>query len=198
MRKVIVTNIVSLDGYYEGPGADVMALPMDSAFNEYNLERMQAASTVLLGRRSFELFSSYWPSIADAPEDPTNPALDATNREISRVYNGRSKVVVTDSYTPPPDNAWRDTTTTISSRGVRDWIAGRDEDEEVVVYGSRTMWNGLLHAGLVAELHLMVGPVALGGGTPIFTRPVPPMRLVGTRTFEGSSNVLLRYAPDRD
>ena len=107
MRKVIVTNIVSLDGYHEGPGADVMALPMDSAFDDYNLERMQAASAVLLGRRSFELFSSYWPAIAEAPEDPTNPALDATNREISRIYNGRPKVVVTDSYTPPPDNAWR-------------------------------------------------------------------------------------------
>jgi hypothetical protein len=42
---------------------------------------------VLLGRTSFELFSSYWPAIADAPPDPDNRALSADNRELSRIYN---------------------------------------------------------------------------------------------------------------
>ena len=36
MRKLIVTNIVSIDGYYEGPGGNVMAMNMDDAFNAYN------------------------------------------------------------------------------------------------------------------------------------------------------------------
>jgi hypothetical protein len=39
MRKLIVANIVSLDGYHEGPGKDVMAMPFDEAFDEYNAER---------------------------------------------------------------------------------------------------------------------------------------------------------------
>jgi hypothetical protein len=43
MRKLIVVTFMSLDGFYEGPGKDVMALPMDITFSEYNLERMQAA-----------------------------------------------------------------------------------------------------------------------------------------------------------
>ena len=59
MRTVVVSNIVSLDGSFEGPGGDVMALNMDAAFDAYNLERIRAAGTVLLGRRSFEGFSSY-------------------------------------------------------------------------------------------------------------------------------------------
>ena len=42
MRNLIVCNIVSLDGYYEGPGGDVMALPFDQGFNEYNAERLRA------------------------------------------------------------------------------------------------------------------------------------------------------------
>ena len=88
MRQVIVNNIMSLDGYYEGPGRNVMVMNMDKAFDGYNLERIQAAGTVLLGRTSFEGFSSYWPSIADAPDDPGNPALSAGNRELSRIYNG--------------------------------------------------------------------------------------------------------------
>jgi hypothetical protein len=47
MRKVIVNNIMSLDGYYEGPGRNVKVLNMDEAFDTYNLERIQSA-----GRRS--------------------------------------------------------------------------------------------------------------------------------------------------
>ena len=54
------------------------------------------------------------------------------------------------------------------------------------------MWNGLLAKGLVDELHLMVGPAALGGGTPIFGQPMTG-RLIEARRFDGSENVLLRY-----
>ena len=48
MRKLIVCNIISLDGYVEGPGRNVMALPMDGFFDEHNLERLRAADTLLL------------------------------------------------------------------------------------------------------------------------------------------------------
>ena len=60
MRKLIVTNAMSLDGYYEGPGKDVMALfayrwayPTDESFDAYNAERLRAADTLLLGRVSY-------------------------------------------------------------------------------------------------------------------------------------------------
>jgi hypothetical protein len=48
----------ALDGYYEGPGRNVMVLNMDEAFDTYNLERIRTAGTVLLGQTSFEGFSS--------------------------------------------------------------------------------------------------------------------------------------------
>ncbi len=58
MRKLIVCNAMSLDGYYEGPGKNVMALfdyrweayPTDESFDAYNAERLRAADTLLLGR----------------------------------------------------------------------------------------------------------------------------------------------------
>jgi hypothetical protein len=53
MRKLIVSNIMSLDGYFEGPGRDVMALPMDGFFDEQNLERLRAADTLLLGAATY-------------------------------------------------------------------------------------------------------------------------------------------------
>ena len=64
MRKLVVSNIVSLESYYEGPGRDVMVLPMDTAFDAYNAERLRAADTLLLGRATFEGFKSFWPSVA--------------------------------------------------------------------------------------------------------------------------------------
>jgi dihydrofolate reductase len=73
-------------------------------------------------------------------------------------------------------------------------------DGEIVVFGSHTMWNGLLAQGLVDELHLTVSPGVLGGGTPIFVGPTATpvgMQVVEVRPFEGSDNVLLRYAPQR-
>jgi dihydrofolate reductase len=63
------------------------------------------------------------------------------------------------------------------------------------VFGSRTLWNDLLVAGLVDELHVMVGAGVLGAGTPAFgAGPVPPLRLVDTVRRDGSDNLLLRYA----
>jgi riboflavin biosynthesis pyrimidine reductase len=62
------------------------------------------------------------------------------------------------------------------------------------MFGSRTLWNDQLVAGLVDELHLMIGAAVLGGGTPAFgAEPVEPLRLVSTRRRDGSDNLLLRY-----
>lgn len=198
MRKVVVCNIMSLDGYYEGPGRDVMVLNMDQAFDAYNLERIRSAGSVLLGRTSYNGFSSYWPGIADAPDDPDNRALSADNRELSRIYNQLEKVVVTDSGAPSADNPWHDTTTIIRRDDVADWLAGERERDtgDILIFGSRTLWNGLLARGLIDELHLMVGPRILGGGTPIFKVPAD-LTLLGTRRFDGSDNVQLSYAGPR-
>lgn len=73
MRKLIVTNMMSLDGYYEGPGKNVMALfsyrqnayPTDQSFDEYNAERLRSADTLVLGRVTYQSFKDYWPPIAD-------------------------------------------------------------------------------------------------------------------------------------
>jgi dihydrofolate reductase len=195
MRTVTVCNIMSVDGFYEDSAHNPLVLNMDEAFDAYNLERISAADIVLLGRTSFEGFSSYWPAIADAPADPDNRALSADNRELSRIYNRLPKIVVSDSYSVPDENAWRDNTTVISRADATSWVAAeRDRGiGDILVFGSRTMWNGLLQQDLIDELHLMVSPNALGSGTPIFDAPVD-LNLLEARRFDGSRNVLLRYA----
>ena len=93
MRKLIVSNIMSLDGYYEGLGENVMVLPMDEAFDAYNAERLRAADTLLLGRTTYDGFKGFWPYMADDPN--ATPA----QREISRLDNAIDKVVISDTMT---------------------------------------------------------------------------------------------------
>src|SRR5437899_7077883 len=71
MRKIIVYNIISLDGYHTGPGNDVSVMfPMmgGRAFNGYNAELLRTADTFLVGRVSHELFHGYWPKVAENPD----------------------------------------------------------------------------------------------------------------------------------
>lgn len=190
MRKLIVCNIVSLDGYYEGPGGDVMALPFDEGFDDYNAERLRAADTLLLGRKSYEGFKSYWPPIAD------DPNARPVEREISRLDTAIDKVVVSDSLTADQTAPWHNTRI-VSRADAHEQITelksgpGRD----ILVFGSHTLWNDLLTHALVDELHLMIGAGVLGAGTPAFNgRPPVSLQLIDTRTWDGSSLVLARYA----
>jgi dihydrofolate reductase len=189
MRKLIVTNVVSLDGYFEGPGGNVMAMNMDHAFDAYNRERLEAADTLLLGRSTFEMFQGFWPAVAD------NSQASEDNRAISRRDNEIDKIVVSDCLPADGLTAWKDTTRVISRADAHRAIAEvKDGDGgDILIFGSHVLWNDLLAAGLVDEVHLMVGPAALGDGTPAFTAPAT-LRRLDTRTWDGSDNVLVRYA----
>jgi dihydrofolate reductase len=197
MRKLVVSNAMSLDGYYEGPGKNVMALfdyrwdvyPTDESFDAYNAERLRAADTLLLGRVSYEGFKGFWPSVAD---DPNATPLQ---REISRLNNAIDKVVISDSLTSEETEPWHNTRI-ISRAGAHGHIAELKSQtgKDILVFGSRTLWNDLLANDLVDELHLMNSPVVLGAGTPLFDgQPAVSLRLIETRTWDGSGNVLVRY-----
>jgi dihydrofolate reductase len=196
MGSVIVTNIVSLDGFHADAEGSPLALNMDAAFDAYNLERIQHAGSVLLGATSYQMFSSFWPYVADAPADPANPGLSDVNRAFSRIYNQVPKVVVSDGFTPPEDNPWFATTSRVGRQDAASWIRserGRDAGD-IVVFGSRTTWIALLRQGVVDEIHLVVSPRALGSGVPAFEDSTE-LALLGAGTLAGSDNVLVRYAP---
>jgi dihydrofolate reductase len=201
MRKLIVCNIMSLDGYVDGPGGSVMVLPMDNYFNEHNLERLRAADTLLLGARTYTGFKSFWPAVADdptvAPAVAANPEVAEVTRETGQRNNQIQKTVVSDSLTADDTAPWTDTTTIVRRADAHQAIADLKSQpgREILTFGSRTLWNDLLTAGLVDELHLMLGATVLGGGTPAFPRAnVPPLRLLTTERRGPSNNLLLRYA----
>ncbi|HEV8570543.1 MAG TPA: dihydrofolate reductase family protein [Actinoplanes sp.] len=189
MRKLIVCNIMSLDGYYEGQGKNVMVMPLDNAFDAYCAERLGAAGTLLLGRTTYDGFKGFWPSVAD------DPSFTPTQREIPRRDNEIDKVVVSDSLAPDETAPWHNTRI-VGRADAHEQIAElkRQTGGEILMFGSHSLWSDLLADGLVDELHLMIGPVVVGGGTPVFDgQPPVSLQLAGTRTWDGSGNVLVRY-----
>ena len=192
MSKVIVTNSMSVDGYTEGPGGNVMAMPMDHAFDEYNAERMRSAGSLLLGGTTYRGFVGFWPTALE------NPELTPGSTEIAQRYaDGIPITVVSDTLTEDETGPWRDQTTIVRRADAHEAVARLREQDggDALMYGSRTLWGDLLAHGLVDELHLMVGPSLVAGDHHAFAG-VPPtgLRLLDVRRWDGSDNVLLSYA----
>ncbi len=167
-----------------------MVMPFDAGFSDYNAERLRAADTLLLGRTSYEGFRAYWPKVA---EDMTQPAVE---REISRLNAAIEKIVVSNSLRPDEVDGWGPTRVVRRADAHAELAAlKRGPGRDILIFGSRLLWNDLLAAGLVEELHLLIGAGVVGEGVRAFgTRPPGSLRLLDTRTFDGSSLLLARYA----
>src|SRR6478609_3026387 len=96
MRKIIVYNVVSLDGYHTGVGNDpsVMFPMMGDVFDSYNAELLRTADVQLMGRVSFELFQSFWPAVA---ADPTAAQWTDAQRDLSEAGKAVKGIVVSDT-----------------------------------------------------------------------------------------------------
>ena len=191
MRKLIVSNLISLDGYASGPGSDVMSLPFDTTFSDYNLELIQAAAILVAGATTYRGLLSYWPLVAD---DPAQPEVE---RAISRRHRDLQHLVISDTLTAEETGPWRENTTIVRRDEARDAIAQAKKGVggSLLAFGSMTTWNDLLAAGLVDELHMMVGAGVLLDGVPAFSvQPPGPMRLTSARQLGDSNIALLVYS----
>jgi dihydrofolate reductase len=189
MRKLIVCSLISLDGFYSGADGDLSAMPFDAGFSDYNAERLRAADTLLLGRKTFEAFRDYWPGVAD---DASQPAVE---RDISRLNTAMGKVVVSDRLKSDQLDGWGPVRV-VDRASAHDEVAALKEapGREILIFGSHVLWNDLLAAGLIDELHLMIGAGIVGEGVRAFLgRPPGLLRLLEARALEGSSLLLARY-----
>ncbi len=190
MRKIIVFNVVSLDGYHTGPDNDpsVMFPMMGGVFDTYTAELLRAADTTLVGRVSFELFNSFWP---DVVRDPDSPRWTAEQRELAKAGAEVPTVVVSDTLTGDLPNV-RIVRRADAHRQIAE--LKRQAGNDILITGSRTLWNDLLAHGLIDEIHLMIGNVVLGAGIPAFAGKLPAsLRLAEVRTWRDSDNILVRY-----
>ncbi|HEX7171733.1 MAG TPA: dihydrofolate reductase family protein [Candidatus Limnocylindria bacterium] len=203
IRKVVVTNLVSLDGYVAGPGGDLSVMPIDHGFDRYNLERLRTADTILMGARSFGGMIGFWPHVLEdpsfSPAVQMDPSVAPIHAEIAGRNHEARKVVISDSLTPGDAEPWADSTTIVPRAEAHETVrALRAKDgADIVVFGSPTVWTDLLRAGLVDEVHVLVGPAMVGGGVAAF-RPgtAARLRLIDHRRLDDSDLVLLAYAVD--
>lgn len=195
MSKVVVSSMLSIDGYADGRGGDVSAMPMDQAFSAHNVERVRAAGHLLFGATGYRGMLQYWPGRVDDPDASPDDRYIA-----SRYAEGIPVTVVSDSLTPQDVTAFAEQTTIIRRADAHAWVdrlrAAQDDPRDILIFGSRTLWTDLLSHGLVDELHLMIGPRVVGGDHRAFEdlRGLD-LELLGTSTSAGSDSVVLRYAP---
>jgi len=195
MRKLVVNEFLSLDGVAQAPGAEDedpsggfahggwhMRYMEDDAAREWVLRSIVDAGGYLLGRRTYEIFASYWPN---APEE---------EQVIAEPLNTKPKHVASTTLSEPLD--WQGST--LLGGDVADAVAAlkQEGDAELHVIGSTQLVQTLIEHELVDELRLMLDPVLLGGGKRIFRDDglLRPLRLVDGQ-ISSTGAVLATYAP---
>ncbi|UUP16518.1 dihydrofolate reductase family protein [Nitratireductor thuwali] len=189
MAKLVVSILSSLDNYCAGPGGRLDALPMGPAFDAHNLELLRRAGTLLFGAVTFPMFEAYWPNV------DRGPTSDPVQREIAERVDATRKIVVSDTLVVSRSSPWADAEV-VSREHAYAWIADlkAQAGEDLLIFGSHILFNGLLAHGLVDELHLLVGNVVLGEGVRTFEPGLSAsFKLLGQRRLAGSDIAALHY-----
>jgi len=183
MRKVIFFMLTSLDGYFAGPGADISWHNVDEEFNEFAIQQTGEFGALLFGRVTYELMASYWPTEAAKRDDP----------EIANLMNGLPKLV----FSRTLEKADWDNTRLVKNNFVEEVsILKEQPGKDVAIFGSSDLAVTFIEKGLIDEFRIMVNPLALGDGKPLFEglNSKLDLKLLRTKTFK-SGNVLLYYEP---
>jgi dihydrofolate reductase len=166
MTKITVTNHLSLDGVMESP-EDWAHANQDDVMGAKLAAGQARAGALLLGRRTYEQFSAYWPHQKD------NPITDLLNR--------RQKYVVSRTLAEPLP--WQNSTL------LRDVSALPDGNLSVL--GSGDLLQTLMREGLVDEYLLMIHPIVLGAGRRMFPDGAPPLDLRLVEAVPTTTGVIL-------
>jgi dihydrofolate reductase len=189
MRRIVVSQFVTVDGVMEGPGNHPEFDRSGWAFrfdrgdegSRFKLDEVLAADALLLGRVTYEGFAAAWPKATDAVG-------------FADKMNSMPKYVVSTTLSEPE---WSNTT--VLRGNVIDEVAGLKQQPggDILVNGSARLVNTLAAHDLIDEYRLMVFPVVLGAGRRLFddTSHATALRLVQAQPVGPDGVVVLTYRP---
>ncbi|MEP6574623.1 MAG: dihydrofolate reductase family protein [Gemmatimonadota bacterium] len=183
MRKIIVSNLISLDGFMAGPNGDLDWFQVGDDFNKYVEELLREVDVILFGRITYQMMAEYWPTDAARRSDPV----------VAERMNGLAKVVFSRTLTRVD---WENSTLVSTDIGPEIGRLKQLPGRDLVIFGSGSIVSTLLTMNLIDECRLVVNPVLLGSGKPMFAGFADrlTLRLTDMRRF-GSGSVLLSYQP---
>jgi dihydrofolate reductase len=180
MPKLILWDMLSLDGFFEGPNkGDIDWFVFDDELEKYILETQSDVGTLVFGRNTYELMAAYWPS---------------AQGQIADFMNSVPKVVFS---TTLQDVGWN------NSRLIREDVSEevsrlkQGAGGDIFCFGSADFASTLINEGLVDEYRIGINPVLLGGGVPFFkgSDSTRKLKLVDIRRLK-SGVVILHYQPE--
>jgi dihydrofolate reductase len=184
MRKLIVFNSVTIDGYFTDMNGDMSwAHQQDPEWNEFVAENAKSGGELLFGRVTYEMMASFWPTPAAAKQFPT----------VAEGMNNSPKVV----FSRTLDQASWQNTRLVKGNLAEEVRKLKDESgDHMVIMGSGSIIAQLAPENVIDEYQLVLNPIVLGAGRTMFdgTKERLKLKLTNSRTF-GNGNVLLCYAP---
>jgi len=194
MRRIVMYNHVTADGYFAGPDGNLGWVAPDEELQAEAMESMPGIDMVLFGRRTYEQFASFWPKAIESPEveDPHGSGHRSKAMHDMGVWlDQATKLVFTRTLKKAP---WRNTRL-LSEIDAREIQALKDgPGGDMIIFGSGTIVSQLTQHGLIDDYHFLVDPILLGGGQTMIKEvsKTAKLDLVEAKTFR-SGVVRLRY-----
>jgi dihydrofolate reductase len=185
MGKVVVSQFITVDGVVEDPGGSegfdrggwAFKFDRGSEGDQFKMDEVSVAESLLLGRTTYQGFAEAWPS---------------REGDFADKFNNMPKYVVSSTLRDPEWN-----NSTVIDGDIAEAVGRlRDEtDGDILVNGSVRLVGALAEHGLIDELRLMVFPTVLGGGKRLFGETGSPLDFRLTESRQAGETQILVYEP---
>ena len=187
MRKVILQEFISLDSLAAGPKDSVDFVPAatqgDDSFGREQTKLLNAIDTILLGRVTYEMFAAHWPNVTKGKE-----------KRFADKLNSIPKIVFSKTLKTAPWGDWEEAKIVKTNATKEIEKLRHQSGKNMVIWGSISLAQSIINEGLIDEYRLVICPVVLGSGKPLFLDKVDSfeLKLIDAKTFDHGA-VQLKY-----